>query len=119
MMKIDIPSKQILADQKLLRGWVIYQLTLQGRSLASVAREAGVARQTIYRAFLHPYPRMEAIVAEALGFAPQQLWPARYDEHGLPNRNIGRPRINKSKKNTSKTVDKHANRCNGSAQRVA
>lgn len=105
MSKIDIPSKKIRSDANLLRGWVIYQLTLQGRSLAAVGREAAppVTRQVIYAAFRHPYPRMEKLIADALGLAPTDLWPERYDEHGLPNRPMGRPAGGAKKSSTKDT----------------
>lgn len=89
MKQIDTPPPEIVADQKLLRSWVIYQLAMQGRSLAEVARQAGVRRQTIYQPFLRSYPRMEKLVADALGLPPQTLWPERYDKHGLPTRRRG------------------------------
>jgi len=90
MKPIDRPPKNITGDQALLRAWVIYQLSIRGRSLAAVAREHGIMRQTIYQVFLRPYPRAEKIIADALGLRPQDLWPSRYDRHGLPNRRRGR-----------------------------
>lgn len=89
MTKTDTSLRAILSDPQKRRGWVIYQLTLQGRSLAAVAREHGVARTGLYKAFVHPYPLMEKRIADALGMTPQALFPERYDELGLPNRRRG------------------------------
>ncbi len=84
--------KGIVGDPRKRRAWVIYQVSIQGRSLAAVARGAGVKKQTLYRAFDIPYPRMEKAIADAVGVTPQALFPERYDEDGLPNRRMGRPR---------------------------
>ena len=86
MKRTDAPPKEIVRDQTLLRAWVIYQLSIRGSSLAAVGRRAGTCRQVVYQAFLKPYPRMEKFIADALGLQPQDLWPDRYDEYGLPKR---------------------------------
>lgn len=98
-MKLDDHTKALLADPKRRRDWVIYQLRLQGRSMADVARKAEppVRRQTLYNAFLTPYPRMEKLIADSVGLTPQQVFPERYDRDGLPVRRMGRP-----KKSTTK-----------------
>jgi len=103
MPTIDRPTRRILADPDKRRAWCIYQLSLRGSSLAAVARGAGVSRQTLYVVFWRPYPRMEKIVADALGMRPQELFPERYDADGLPNRKIGRP----FRKSTAKTAGRN------------
>jgi len=92
MARTGCPPERILKDPKKRQAWVIYQLSLQGRSLADIARGAGVRRQTLYQAFHRSYPRMEKIIADALGLAPGTLWPERYDADGLPVRRLGRPK---------------------------
>ncbi len=91
-MKIDNATRQLLKDPKKRHAWVIYQLTLQGRSLAQVADGAGVSRQCLYQVFRRTYPRMERVVADAIGLSPAELWPERYDADGLPIRRMGRPK---------------------------
>lgn len=103
------PPKHILASNQKLRAWIIYQFTLQGRSLAQVADRAGVSRQCIYQVFNKTYPRMEKVIAEALGIAPSELWPNRYDADGLPIYRRGRP-IGSGKKSISKDTRKRAPR---------
>ena len=98
MVTIGRETKKILRDPKKRQAWVIYQISLQGRSLAEVARNAGVRRQTLYQVFQRFYPRMEKIIADALGLEARVLWPERYDTDGLPIRCMGRP-----KKSTVKT----------------
>ena len=90
MHQIDKTTRQLLRDPLKRRAWVIYQLQISGRSLASVARDAGVKRQCIYHGLVKPYPRMEKLIASALGFEPQALFPERYTAEGLPNRPMGR-----------------------------
>lgn len=107
-MKLDTSIQRILADPKKRQAWVIYQLKLQGQTLASVARDAGVAKQQTQKAMSAPYPRMEKIIADALGLTPQVLFPDRYDADGLPCRRRGRPK--KSGVLTHKHTTRHRQR---------
>lgn len=116
-MQLDKRTKRILKDPEHRRAWVIYQLSLSGNSLAAVAEQAGVKRQTMYGVFSAPYPRMEAVVASALGITPQQLFPERYDENGLPNRKMGRPKKNRTTKKAKNNT--RANHCNERQQDAA
>ena len=111
MVTIDTPTKRILADPKKRARWVVYQLSIQGKSLASVARNAGVKRQQPSKALREPYPKAEAIIARELGMTPQQLFPERYDEFGLPKRKTpGRKRGVSSPKDTSAHARGNVNR---------
>lgn len=116
VMKLDTATKQLLQDPEKRRAWVIYQLKLQGESLASVARKSGVTKQQTQKAMSAPYPRMEKVIADALGLKPQHLFPDRYDADGLPNRRMGRP-----KKSTTKTPKNNTDTSNRNvhARRVA
>lgn len=100
-MTLDIPTKNLLLDPEKRRAWIVYQVSLTGGSLARVAEDAGVNRQTLYGVFQRPYPRMEKLIADALGLTPQALFPDRYNADGLPNRRRGR----KPKNSTSKVVN--------------
>ncbi len=92
-------DKNIPTDPNKRRAWIKYQLELAGYSLSSLARELGVSRHAPKLALDRPYPRMERAIAEKIGIAPHEIWTERYDENGLPNRTIGRPRKNKSSSN--------------------
>ena len=105
MRHIDSTTKQLIQDPIKRRAWVKYQIHMQGLTMAKVAAAAGVDRRTLYQVFQKPYPRMEKIVAEALGMTPQVLFPERYDADGLPNRMMGRP-----KKSATKTVKNNTGR---------
>lgn len=109
MSRIDSKTHKIITDPIKRRAWVIYQVSIQGRSLAAVAREAGVKKQTLYRAFDIPYPRMEKVIADAVGLTPQILFPERYDADGLPNRRMGRPKKSAAKKTENSTRAKSRN----------
>lgn len=89
MTTIDTATKRLLANPKKRHAWIIYQLLLKNLTMADLARETGVGRQTIYHVFKRPYPRMEQVVAKALGVTPQELFSERYDSDGLPLRRKG------------------------------
>ena len=50
--------------------WIKYQLRRQGYTLTSLGREHGVSRHAVGLALRRPYPKMEAIIAKALGMHP-------------------------------------------------
>lgn len=82
---------------------------MTGRTMAQVADAAGVSRQALYKVFKEPYPRMEKVISEAIGVAPQTLFPERYDADGLPNRMMGRPRKSTAKTTKNNTARKARN----------
>ncbi len=90
-MEIDKKTNALLRNKSKRRAWIIYQLALQDRSLASLARDAGISRQAVWQAMVKPYPRAEKIIAESLNMDPETLFPERYDSNGQPNRKRGRP----------------------------
>ncbi len=102
MKHLDSTTRQLFTDPAKRRAWVKYQIHMQGRTMSAVADEAGVKRQTLYQAFQRSYPRMEKIIADAVGLEPAVLWPERYDEHGLPLYRMGRPKRARLNKCTSK-----------------
>lgn len=95
-------SRQILADPTKRPSWIIFELGLRGLNLANIGRELGVSRTTIYRVWEIRYPKMQAAIAEALGMLPQDLFPERYDENGLPLKfqNSTRPQRSNVRKQT-------------------
>ena len=91
-MDIDEATRAILENPKTRRGWVIYKLQLQNQTLAGLAQAHGVSRQCLYHVFSAPYPRMEKVLADAVGLTPQALFVERYDANGKPARRMGRPK---------------------------
>lgn len=57
---------------------IIAALKKQGTSLAAVSRNAGLASSTLTNALNRRWPKGERLIAEALGVAPEQIWPSRY-----------------------------------------
>ena len=82
MDAIDI--KDIPPKPEFRRPWILYQLSIRGYSLASLAREYGKTRQQPIACMAKPYPKWEKIIATKLGCQPQNLWPERYDPYGTP-----------------------------------
>lgn len=57
---------------------IIAALKKQGTSLSAVSRQAGLASSTLANALTRRWPKGERLIAEALGVAPEQIWPSRY-----------------------------------------
>lgn len=80
------------ADKKTSRtDWhpaeVIAALRMKGYSLRQLALLNGYCNgNSLTKALRSPYPLAEALIAEALGKTPSEIWPTRYDEKGQPNR---------------------------------
>lgn len=103
MNELDVPKNPAHR-----REWIKYQLGLRGLTLAELGRRHNVIRNTIYVAMTRPYPRMERIIAHAIGAQPQQIWPERYRPDGTPKsgkgeRGIGRYRPKSSTSRVRKT----------------
>lgn len=119
MTTLDTATRKLLKDPKRRRDWVIYQLTLRDRTLADVARAAGVHRQTLYHAFTRPYPRMERTIADSIGLTPQALFAERYDEHGLPTRRKGIGNGRRAQSLHGGKDTRARQRCNAQVEKVA
>lgn len=57
---------------------IIAGLKKRGTSLAALSRQAGLASSTLANALNRRWPKGERLIAEALGVAPEQIWPSRY-----------------------------------------
>lgn len=57
---------------------IIAGLRKRGTSLAALSRQAGLASSTLANALNRRWPKGERLIAEALGIAPEQIWPSRY-----------------------------------------
>lgn len=57
---------------------IIAGLRKRGTSLAAVSRNAGLASSTLANALTRHWPKGERLIAEALGVAPEDIWPSRY-----------------------------------------
>lgn len=61
------------------RADIIADLKKRKTSLAEIGRRHGLAPSTVKNALDKPYPRCEALIAEALDLTPQDIWPERYE----------------------------------------
>ena len=57
---------------------IIAALKMRVTSLTAVSRNAGLASSTLTNALNRRWPKGERLIAEALGIAPEQIWPSRY-----------------------------------------
>lgn len=55
-----------------------------GTNLHQLGQKHGYAKWSMYDVFKKPCPRLERIVAAALGLEPWEIWPSRYDANGRP-----------------------------------
>jgi Ner family transcriptional regulator len=53
-------------------------IRMKKTSLAALARENGLAKDTMYWALIKPHARANAIIAAFLGMSMHELWPAWY-----------------------------------------
>jgi Ner family transcriptional regulator len=63
---------------------VLAALKKRGHSLAGLSVANGYHPTAAGKALKQPWPAVERILADALGLAPQSIWPSRYDDEGLP-----------------------------------
>ncbi|WAD30716.1 helix-turn-helix domain-containing protein [Citrobacter braakii] len=57
---------------------IIAALKKRGTSLSAVSRKSGLASSTLANALNRRWPKGERLIADALGIAPEQIWPSRY-----------------------------------------
>jgi Ner family transcriptional regulator len=57
---------------------VLAALKKRGHSLAALSVAHGYHPTAAGKALKRPWPAMEAVIAQALGVTPQQIWPNRY-----------------------------------------
>lgn len=53
-------------------------------TLSALSRAHGYSRNAVGEALRRPWPAVEAIIADALGVTPREIWPTRYDAAGTP-----------------------------------
>lgn len=53
-----------------------------GWTFAALAEHHGLERSTLTHALARSYPKAEKRIAEAIGVAPQDIWPSRWNRDG-------------------------------------
>jgi len=72
-----------------------------GWSYARISRVNKYARGTANNAIRTPWPRMEKLIADAIGTTPQEIWPSRYNEDGTPKSGRGQRGLGRYKRKAS------------------
>jgi len=106
-MTINRPTRKQLRDPAARRAWVNYALAMQGLSLAELARREGVHRSCPEHCLRLPYPKMERVIAKAVGMQAHELFPERFNSDGSRRKKRPGP---KPKKSTDKSSQKRARR---------
>jgi len=57
---------------------IIAALRKRGTMLAATSRAAGLSSSTLSNALSRPWPKGEILIADAVGVAPEVIWPSRY-----------------------------------------
>lgn len=82
MHKFDTPKKPAEPDWH--PAYVVYRLRLKGLSLRRLSRINKYSPAAAQLATRISWPKMERLIADALGVAPQEIWPSRYNTDGTP-----------------------------------
>lgn len=74
---------------------IVARLRKKGWSLRRLSVHHNYAADSLKNAIQVPWPRAERCIADAIGVAPQEIWPTRYRPDGTPKsrrneRGIGR-----------------------------
>ena len=59
-------------------------LEKKGWSLSRLAFRHGYCRTAAAMSLYRPWPKMERLIADAIGVSPQDIWPSRYHADGSP-----------------------------------
>lgn len=68
------PAKQDWTNE-----FIKYRLRSQFGSMTAMAGCYGLDPSVIRRTLQVPYPKVERVIAAALGTTPAEIWPSRYD----------------------------------------
>lgn len=79
---------------------IVAALSKRGTSLRKLSSDRGYAAGSLRKALRHPWPKAEAMIAEALGVHPAVLWPSRYGTDGGSNRSAVRWALSNVRKDT-------------------
>ncbi|OOF68225.1 helix-turn-helix domain-containing protein [Rodentibacter caecimuris] len=79
MTKVKKPKK----PQNWHRADIIAALKKQNWSLRSLAKNNGINYSTLKSALDKPYPKMERIIAEAIGVPAEKIWAERFSQRRL------------------------------------
>ena len=87
MQEIDSPKKPA-RQPDWHPAFIVYQLRLKGLSFRRLARLNGYAQGSATLVTRIAWPKMQRLVANAIGVQPQEIWPSRYNPDGTPKRGL-------------------------------
>lgn len=64
-------------------------LEKRGWSIRQLGKSHDYAGHSLAAALSKPWPRAEALIAQAIGVPPQRIWPSRYHRDGTPKSGRG------------------------------
>jgi len=102
MTNLDIAKKP--ASQDWHPADIVAAVRKAGWSLRRLSIRHDYHPQSLQRALQTPWPRAELIIARAIGFRPQSIWPSRYHRDGRPKSGRGERGIGRYKKNSRKRL---------------
>ncbi|WP_275920554.1 helix-turn-helix domain-containing protein [Burkholderia semiarida] len=81
--KKDEHMRTFAESKKTASDWdkadIKHALEKKGWNLRQLAKRSGYSNSSALRkAFDAPYPKVERIIADAIGVAPEVIWPSRY-----------------------------------------
>ncbi|AWY19469.1 helix-turn-helix domain-containing protein [Moraxella bovis] len=57
---------------------IVASLKKAGTNLSALSEKHGYSRNNLRNALYRKYPKAEQIIAQAIGVAPEEIWPSRY-----------------------------------------
>ena len=108
----NLDTQKTPAPKDWHRAYIKAALEKRGLSLTHIARTNGYARGSGSTALLIQWPKMERLIAAAIGLKPSQIWPSRYNADGTPKERAPLAQLQRALKHTTaRTVRKvHARR---------
>lgn len=67
---------------------VLAALKKRGHSLARLSMTNGYHATAAGKALKRSWPALEAVIAEAIGMKPEQIWPSRYVTNEIASREL-------------------------------
>lgn len=111
MLTLDTPKKPAAGDWP--SHYIVYRLRERGLSLRRVAVRKGYSPGSPAKTTKTPWPKMERVIADAIGVTPQEIWPSRYRPDGTPKsrrgeRGLGRYKPKRSTAQRRRTIQRLA-----------
>lgn len=84
-MTTEAPEKDATAAQDWHRADIIAGVRKAGWTLASLSRHHGYSKPTLRITLDRKWPKGQQLIADAIGVAPQTIWPSRYEQKHKTN----------------------------------